>query len=38
MIKREIAPLIILPESIVLDSSNKTPAQTVEEILCIMKK
>lgn len=36
--KREIAPLVILPESIVLDSSNKTPQQTVEEILCIMKK
>ncbi|MEL7570582.1 MAG: (d)CMP kinase [Eubacteriaceae bacterium] len=36
--KREIAPLVILPESIVLDSSNKTPEQTVEEILCIMKK
>lgn len=36
--KREIAPLVILPESIVIDSSNKTPQQTVEEILCIMKK
>ncbi len=36
--KRKIAPLVILPQSIVLDSSNKTPEQTVEEILCIMKK
>ncbi|NMC57642.1 MAG: (d)CMP kinase [Eubacteriaceae bacterium] len=36
--KREIAPLVILPESIVIDSSNITPQQTVEEILCIMKK
>lgn len=35
---RAIAPLVILPESIVLDSSNKTPQQTVEEILCIIKK
>jgi len=35
---REIAPLKVTPESIIIDSTNKTPEQTVEEILCAIKK
>ncbi len=35
---REVAPLLITPQSIVIDSTNKTLDQTIEEILCVIKK
>lgn len=35
---REVAPLIITPQSIIIDSTNKTLDQTVEEILCILNE
>jgi cytidylate kinase len=35
---RAVAPLIITPQSIIIDSTNKTLDQTVEEILCVINK
>lgn len=35
---REVAPLVITPQSIIIDSTNKTLDQTVEEILCILNE